>query len=161
MCINPMSIASNKKGKKRLCIDLSRHVNMVCEAKKFKVESVNEFMRAVKQGSWCWYYDLKWAFHHIVVIKKHRKFLGFKATMDGVTKVFIFKAMPFGYRDASRSLTKIMRTAICKWRKAGVPSFIHIDDGLGYKPTKEEAVVAADMVKKDLDGLGLVTSQDK
>ena len=32
VCINPMSIASNKKGKKRLCIDLSRHVNISCEA---------------------------------------------------------------------------------------------------------------------------------
>ena len=38
VCINPMSIASNKKGKKRLCIDLSRHVNISCQAKKFRVE---------------------------------------------------------------------------------------------------------------------------
>ena len=100
VCINPMSIASNKKGKKRLCIDLSRHVNIACDAKKYTIESVNEFTKTIKQGSWCWYYDLKSAFHHIRVIEKHRKFLGFKATVDGTVRVFIFKAMPFGYKDA-------------------------------------------------------------
>ena len=52
----------------------------------------------------------------------------------------------FGYRDVSLILIKIIRTAICKWRKAGVPSFINI-----YEGNNEEAVVAADMVKKDLD----------
>ena len=123
VCINPMSIASNKKGKKRLCIDLSRYVNIACKAKKFTTESVNEFTKTIKQGSWCWYYDLKSEFNRIRVIKKHRKCLGFKATVDGTVRVFIFKAMPFGYRDASRVLTKVMRTAICRWRKAGVPFF--------------------------------------
>ena len=160
-CINPLTVASNKKGKKRLCIDLSRHVNLHCAAKKFKVESVGEFIRAVKQGSWCWYYDLKSAFHHISVIEKHRKYLGFEVTMDGQAKVFRFKAMPFGYKDASRVLTKVMRTPICSWRKAGIPSFIHIDDGLGFKASEEEAVEAALKVKKDLENLGLVTSVEK
>ena len=160
-CINPMSIASNKKGKKRLCIDLSRHVNDVCGAKKFTIESVKQFTKTVRRGSWCWYYDLKSAFHHITVRVGHRKYLGFKATVDGKEKIFRFRAMPFGYRDASRILTKVLRTPICKWRKAGVPSFIHIDDGLGFKATKKEASVAADMIKKDLDILGLVTSRDK
>ena len=47
------------------------------------------------------------------------------------------------------------------FRKVGVPSFIHIDYGLGFQATKEEARVAVDMVKKDLDDFGLVTSQDK
>ena len=161
LCINPLTVASNKKGKKRLCIDLSRHVNLSCVAKKFKVESVEEFIRTVKQGSWCWYYDLKSAFHHISIIEKHRKYLGFEVTIDGQSKVFRFKAMPFGYKDASRILTKLMRTPICSWRKAGIPSFIHIDDGLGFKASEEEAVEAAKRVKKDLESLGLVTSVEK
>ena len=161
LCINPLTVASNKKGKKRLCIDLSRHVNLSCVAKKFKVESVEEFIRTVKQGSWCWYYDLKSAFHHISVMEKHRKYLGFEVTIDGQTKVFRFKAMPFGYKDASRVLTKVMRTPICSWRKAGIPSFIHIDDGLGFKASEEEAMEAAKRVKEDLESLGLVTSVEK
>ena len=80
VCINPMSIASNKKGKKRLCIDLSRHMNIGCNAKKFIIKSVSKFTKTIKQGSWCWCYDLKSAFHHIRVIEKHRTFLGFGVT---------------------------------------------------------------------------------
>ena len=75
--------------------------------------------------------------------------------MDVKVRMFRFKAMPFGYNDASRTLTKVMRTAICKWRRAGVSSFIHIDYWLGFKATKGEAVEAAKIVKKDLIELGL------
>ena len=54
-----------------------------------------------------------------------------------------------------------MRTPICRWRKAGIQSFIHIDDGLGFKNTEDEAREAARMVKEDLEELGLVTSVEK
>ena len=115
-CVNPLTVASNKKGKKRLCLDLSRHVNESCQAKKFRIESIQDFIKTVKQGSWCWYYDLKSAYHHVSIIEKHRKFLGFKVVIEGKARVFRFVAMPFGYKDASRILTKIMRTPICRWR---------------------------------------------
>ena len=58
--------------------------------------------------------------------------------------------MPFGYKDASRILTKVMRTPICRWRMMNIPSFTHIDDGLGFKKTKEENREAAERVRKDL-----------
>ena len=70
-CINPMSVASNREGKKRLCIDLSRHVNDYCKAKKFRIESVLEFSKAVKKGSWLFSFDLKSAYHHVVIHKNH------------------------------------------------------------------------------------------
>ena len=38
-CINPLSVAVNSKGKRRLCIDLSRCYNKVSRARKFKIES--------------------------------------------------------------------------------------------------------------------------
>ena len=43
----------------------------------------------------------------------------------------------------------------------GIQSFIHIDDGLGFKNTEDEAREAARMVKEDLEELGLVTSVEK
>ena len=46
--INPMLVVSNQIGKKRLCIDLSRHVNNSCTAKKFKIESFSDFVKVVK-----------------------------------------------------------------------------------------------------------------
>ena len=58
---------------------------------------------------------MKSAFHHIPVMEKHRKFLGYEVAMEGEARLFRFKAMPFGYKDASRILTKVMRTPICRW----------------------------------------------
>ena len=142
--VNPLFVASNMKGKKRFCLDLSRHVNESCQAKKFRIESIQDFIKTVNQGSWCWYYDLKSGFHHISIIQKHRKFLGFRVVIDGKARVIRFVAMPFGYKDASRILTKVMRTPICRWRVMNITSFIHIDDGLGFMRTKEEARTAAE-----------------
>ena len=102
---------------------------------------------------------MKSAFHHLSVIEKHRMYLGFEVVIEGETRLFRLNGMPFGYRDTSSILTKVMRTPV--WRKAGVPSFIHIDDGLGFKDTKQEASEAGEMVKDDLDRLGLVTSPEK
>ena len=161
LCVNPLSIAANKKGKQRLCLDLSRWVNDSCVAKKFRIESVSEFMRVVKQGSWAFFYDLKSAYHHVAIIEKHRKFLGLSVKINGKERYFRFTAMPFGYNDASRILTKIMRTPLSKWRASGIPSYIHIDDGLGFMGSKKEAEKAAKVVRSDLKELGLVLSEEK
>ena len=75
LCCNPLSVAANKKGKKRLCLDLSRHVNLACKAQRFRIESVQDFVKVVNQGDWAIFYDLKSAFHHISVVEKHRKYL--------------------------------------------------------------------------------------
>ena len=160
-CINPMSVASNREGKKRLCIDLSRHVNDYCKAKKFRIESVSEFSKAVKKGSWLFSFDLKSAYHHVVIHKNHRKFLGFSLEFHGKVRTFQFVGMPFGYKDASRILTKMLRVPLHRWRRCKAPVYIHIDDGLGVAETKEEAARAANIVKNDLEDLGLITSLDK
>ena len=160
-CVNPLSVAANKKGKLRLCLDLSRHVNLTCDAKRFKIESITEFVKVVRKGAWVVYYDLKSAFHHVEVISKHRRFLGFSIIVDGKAKFYQFKQMPFGYRDASRILTKVMRTPVNKWRAEGIANYIHIDDGLAFKQTREECEIAAKTVKDDLEKLGLVTSPEK
>ena len=161
LCCNPLSVAANKKGKKRLCLDLSRHVNLSCTAQKFRIESVQEFVKVVNQGDWVVYYDLKSAFHHISVVEKHRKYLGFCIMVEGSERFYRFKQMPFGYRDASRILTKVMRTPITRWRTNGLRSYIHIDDGVMIKESKLECHKAAETVRKDLEELGLVTSPDK
>ena len=54
-----------------------------------------------------------------------------------------------------------MRTPLMKWRGSGIPSYIHIDDGLGFRMTKEEARVSAREVRENITKLGLVVSEEK
>ena len=132
---------------------MSREVNLACEAKKFKIESISDFMKVVRKGAWVVYYDLKSAFHHVEVIPKHRRFLGLTIKEKGVDRFFRFKAMPFGYRDASRILTKIMRIPVNKWRTEGIANYIHIDDGLAFCNTEQECLQAAKVIQDDLESL--------
>ena len=48
-CVNPLSVAVNKKLKKRLCIDLSRCYNKVSRARKFKIESTREALQIIEK----------------------------------------------------------------------------------------------------------------
>jgi hypothetical protein len=61
-----------------------------------------EFAKVVRKGAWVVYYDLKSAFHHIEVISKHRRFLGFSITVDGKAKFYQFKQMPTTGDGANR-----------------------------------------------------------
>jgi hypothetical protein len=49
-CVNPLTVAINGVGKKRLCIDLSRYVNQFNASFKFKIESTLQFLQVVKPG---------------------------------------------------------------------------------------------------------------
>ena len=51
-CINPLTVA-HRKGKKRLCIDLSRCVNLENVSRKFKIESAREFAATVWKTTLC------------------------------------------------------------------------------------------------------------
>ena len=94
-------------------------------------------------------------------MEKHRKYLSLSVQINGKNRYFRFVAMPFGYLDTSRILTKIMRTPLTKWRASGIPSYIHIDNGLGFMGSKKKAQKAAKVVRFDLKELGLVLSEEK
>ena len=49
-CLNPLTVAINGVGKKRLCNDLSRYVNQCNASFKFKIESTLQLLQVVKAG---------------------------------------------------------------------------------------------------------------
>ena len=160
-CVNPLTVAINGVGKKRLCIDLSRCVNEVNSACKFRIESTVQFLQVVKQGDWMFAFDLMSAYHQIEMFKEHWKLLGLGLVIDGIRRFFVFTCLPFGLNDAARVLTKLLRFPLQRWREWGVKSFIHLDDGIGAMAGKKEAQRMSDEVKKDLAHFGLLTSEDK
>ena len=162
MCINPLSVATNSKGKRRLCIDLSRHVNEKSLARKFRIESTKAFLEVVNKGDYMYSYDLKSAFHQIPIFEQHQKYLGLCVKIDGRKRYFVFNNLPFGYNDAVRALTKLLRFPLERWRRDSGHHFIHVDDGIGaMSGGEQEAQAMADKVKKDLKYFGLLTSDDK
>ena len=52
-------MASNSKGKKRLCLDLSRCVNQVIKAPKFRIESTLAALQVIEKDNYLFSFDLK------------------------------------------------------------------------------------------------------
>ena len=119
-CVNPLTVAINGVGKKRLCIDLSRYVNEFTTAIKFRIESTLQFLHVVRVGDWMFAFDLKSAYHQIEMFREHWKFLRLALEIDGSKKYFVFTCLPFGLNDAARALTKLLRFP-CRGGAGGAP----------------------------------------
>ena len=99
-CVNPLTVAKNAKGKRRLCIDLSRCVNTVIKAPKFKIESTISALQVIKEG------DFK-------INDNFLKYFGFCVELeDGSRRFFQYLNMPFRLNDACRVLTKLLRSLL-------------------------------------------------
>ena len=72
VCVNPLTVAVNARGKRRLCIDLSRCVNKVIKAPKFKIESTIAALQVIEKGDYCFSFDLKSAY---LQVKLNNNFL--------------------------------------------------------------------------------------
>ena len=110
-CVNPMSVASKKEGKRRLVIDLSGHINTRCKTNKFKIESQAAFTNSIQRGDSMFSFDFRSAFHHVQMHQAHRKFLVFSMKVGVKKIIYRFKNMPFGYRDVSRLITRVFRVS--------------------------------------------------
>lgn len=161
-CCNPLTVASNAVDKLRLCIDMSRQVNKVVKAPKFRIESTVEALQVAKQGDWGFAFDLKSAYHQVPLHPDFYKYFGFKIEKEeGKVEYYCYVVMPFGLNDASRVLTKLLKSPLERWRSMGIRIFLHIDDGLGLCSTREESLRASEQVRGDLIKYGLLISEKK
>ena len=76
-CVNPLTVAVNVKGKRRLCLDLSRCMNKVVKAPKFKIESTLAALQVVEKEEYMFSLSYKLAYHQIKVSRNFIRYLGF------------------------------------------------------------------------------------
>ena len=162
ICCNPLTVAVNTKGKKRLCIDLSRNVNKLNEAPKFRIESTKEALQVIGPNDYMFCFDLKSAYFQIPMHEDYKKYFGFKVEgEEGNIEYFTYEMLPFGLNDAARCLTKVLRAPLHRWRKMGITVFIHIDDGFSMGNCKEQVIEDSKQVRDDLLKYGLLISEKK
>ena len=102
-CVNPLTVAKNARGKKRLCIDLSRCVNKVIKAPKFKIESTIAALQVIEKGDYCFSFDLKSAYLQVKLNENFLQYFGFAIDLeDGSRRYFQYFNLPFGLNDTCR-----------------------------------------------------------
>ena len=151
VCVNPLTVAKNARGKRRLCIDLSRCVNKVIKAPKFKIESTIAALQVIEKDDFCFSFDLKSAYLQVKLNDNFLQYFGFSLDLeDGSRRYFQYLNLPFGLNDACRVLMKLLRSPLERWRRSGIRVFIHVNDGFGIVKGRKNLVRASNEVRRDL-----------
>ena len=135
-CVSPLSVArkfdlQNNIVKKRLCLDLSRHINYHLADNPVKLSDLRNCQCLIAKGDYQMCMDLENAFFHIKVNESHQDYLGFKWFDENanVDVYYVFTVMVYGIKPAVSIITRIIKPIVSFLHSHGVKYSIYIDDG--------------------------------
>ncbi|XP_053398203.1 uncharacterized protein LOC128556647 [Mercenaria mercenaria] len=158
--VNPLTVAYGKSGKPRLVLDC-RHINL----ELFKYKCCFEDQSVAKQlfttGDYLFSFDIRSAYHHIMIFQEHKTYLCFSWECDGQAHYDVFNVPPFGISTADFIFTKVLRVVVTKWRSQGFRTVLFLDDGLSGESTYTRALQASQFMHQDLIMFGFLIAEDK
>ena len=134
-CTSPLTVASrvvdSGKTKKRLVLDLSRHVNLCVKREKFTLATIKHAQELVQSGDFLFTYDMKAMFHHVRIAEEHQKYLGFQVPdEDGTPRYYCYVVLPFGLSSAVFLVNRLMKPLNSYLSQQGIRHQCYIDDGI-------------------------------
>ena len=131
-------------------MDLSRYMNKIVKAPKFKLESTLAALQVIEKDDYIFSFDLKSAYHQIRMNKNFTKYLGFAIEEeDGRKRYFMYLSLPFGLNDAMRVLTKLMKSPLERCRSRGMKVSSMWTIGFGVVKERFETLKASRRVRED------------
>jgi len=121
--ISSLFTRPKKDGSKRMILNL-KGLNSYIEYNHFKMESIQNVIDSIEEGSYMASVDLKDAFFSVPINRDHQKYLKFRHK----DKLYKFIAMPNGYGPAMRVFTKILKVLFSFLRKNRNISVVYVDD---------------------------------
>ena len=143
-------------GSWRTVIDLS-HLNHFVLQMRFKMETSQLVLCAVRRGDWIVSIDLKDAYLRIPVHPDSRQFLGFVVFEN----TYQFKALCFGLSIAPQMFTRVMAPVSVMLHDLGVRILQYQDDWLVLASSWKESQWARDIVLNLCRQLGIVVKLTK
>jgi len=123
MCVSPIGVVPKKNAKLRLITDL-RQLNNYCAKCSFQYEDIRCLSDIIVKGDYMVTLDIKNGFHHILVHKNYRDFLGFKWR----GQYFRWRVLPFGLSCSPYYFGKILRPVITYLREHDIRLCAYVDD---------------------------------
>jgi hypothetical protein len=154
--VNPLTVAENASGKKRLVLDL-RVVNPVIHVPKFTFEDVKVASNYFTKGCYMCSFDLKAGYHHIDISPSYQQYLGLK----WYDQCYVFSSLPFGLSSAGLVFTKVLKELVKIWRAQAIQIVLYLDDGIIIADTFQEAETFALKIKTDLEAAGFIINPEK
>ena len=97
----------------------------------------------------------------LTFFKSFGSFLAFSFTFDGKPRYFLFCSLPFGLSTSPYIFTKLLRPVVAHWRSQGIRISVYLYDGIGADSSKDSCSQDAQLVRGDLDRLGLLVKEEK
>ena len=96
--------------------------NVFVKYKHFKLEDLKTARDLAQEGDWAVRVDLKDAYLHVPVALTDRRYFRFRH----LGKIYQWRTLPFGYRDAPRFFQKMMIEALRPLRELGIRLVIYL-----------------------------------
>ena len=123
----------------------------------FRMEGLRNLKEVAKKGDWGVKLDIASAFSHVPIATDNRDF--FRIRWKG--RHMRFRGMPFGYKDAPRVFTMLMRAALRPLRSAGIRMIVYLDDIFILGESPSVAARHANRVAQALHDLGFDLKHEK
>ncbi len=143
-CTSPLSVAAKWDAqtgqmKRRVVLDLSRHVNLCTEQYTVRMDDLTATEGTRQQGDYNTVFDLENQFFHVKLAPEAYKFFGFAIPdSDGREQYYCFKVMVYGFAPAVAVVTRLVRPAQAFLHERGVKSCMFVDDNNVAGETKDE-----------------------
>jgi hypothetical protein len=160
LVVNPLSVATNDRGKKRLVLDL-RHINRHLHRLRFKCEDVDTAVLLRNPRDFLFAFDIKSAYHHVEIFKDHQQYFDIQWVYNGKLQYLIFRVLPFRLSTAPLVFTKLLKPLLRHWRSSGKRVCMFLDDGLGGSSSLQCATLVSQVVRRELLQVGFILSDRK
>jgi hypothetical protein len=154
--VNPLTVAQNADGKKRLVIDL-RNVNPLVHVHKFRFEDIKAASVLFTKGCYMVSFDLKSGYHHIDINTQYQQYLGFAWK----NIYYCYSSLPFGLSSSGLVFSKVLKELVKRWRAKSIPIVLYLDDGIIIAKSADFAEQYAQIVSYDLLQAGFVINKEK
>ena len=143
-------------GSWRPVIDLKK-LNKHIKKTRFRMETVQLVLSAVRRNDWMISIDLKDAYLQVPIHPESRKFLRFSTT----TGTFQFKTLCFGLSTAPQVFTRVMAPVSTILHSMGIRLMRYLDDWLVLASSKEECLRAREIKENLCLELGIMINLEK
>jgi len=116
-------------GKARAVLDY-KHPNSYVATASCKYETLPDLAQSLRPDDALLSWDVKDAYHHLVIREEDRKYLAFRC----LGRFFLPVTMPFGLTSAPLTWTKVMRPVVEHLRQADFRIMAYVDDFGGAPP---------------------------
>ena len=159
--VNPLSVSTDSRGKKRFILDL-RYINNYLYKDKIKFDDWKCFENYLEANKgYLFKFDLKSGYYHVDIFSPHQTYLGFSWVIGGTTRYFFFTVLPFGLSTAPFIFTKILRPLVKYWRLHAVKIAVFLDDGISIEYDYNQALSNSKFVRNSLIKAGFVLNENK